>query len=444
MTLPGFALKNATVTWWRSLTLGAFIFAIAFVMTLFGSFSTAVKERVDNVIVGGLTGHIQVRSDKSQEQDIVEFYSAGWDDIATLPASTVGAVMGIVRDLMPGARLVTRARRSVSLIHGTKREQSLLIGVEPGAGPSEEAFIMARGSAPSGLRKIMLTQEQAKNLKASVGDTIQVVTRNALGRIAELDFTVAGIGDFVMLSLFSYKACFADISSARELIGLGPEEATDLLIYLPDAGKAVDLGRRLAKEIDTAGLTAVFQADAKLSSSELSSEEGKLPGQKKPDKIRISTWQDMGKTFRGVGDAISVSLTMLVVFLMIIVSILIVNLVSLMGMERYREIGTLRAIGYSRGLVIRLFMTEVMGVATAATCIGACAGVLLVMVLSKTGVPSPIPAMDFIMGKTLYPKLSAGGVASTLAIIWLFAFVASLIPALRACSLEPAQTLREE
>jgi len=145
-----------------------------------------------------------------------------------------------------------------------------------------------------------------------------------------------------------------------------------------------------------------------------------------------------------VGDAISVSLTMLVVFLMIIVSILIVNLVSLMGMERYREIGTLRAIGYSRGLVIRLFMTEVMGVATAATCIGACAGVLLVMVLSKTGVPSPIPAMDFIMGKTLYPKLSAGGVASTLAIIWLFAFVASLIPALRACSLEPAQTLREE
>jgi putative ABC transport system permease protein len=446
MTLPGFALKNATVTWWRSLTLGAFIFAIAFVMTLFGSFSTAVKERVDNVVVGGLTGHIQVRSDKSQEQDIVEFYNAGWDDIATLPASTVGVVTGFVRDLMPGARLVTRARRSVSLIHGTKREQSLLIGVEPGEGPSEEAFIMASGRSPDldGSREIMLTQEQAKNLKASVGDTIQVVTRNAQGRISELDFAVAGVGDFVMLSLFSYKACFADISSARDLIGLAPEEATDLLIYLPDGGKAVDLGRRLAREIDAAGLTAVFQADAKLSSSVLSSEEGKLPGEKKPDKIRISTWQDMGKTFRGVGDAISVALTMLVVFIMIIVSILIVNLVSLMGMERYREIGTLRAIGYSRGLVIRLFMTEIMGVATAATCIGACAGVLLVLVLGKTGVPSPIPAMDFIMGKILYPRLSAGGVASTLAIIWLFAFVASLIPALRACSLQPAQTLREE
>jgi putative ABC transport system permease protein len=446
MTLAGLALKNATVTWWRSLTLGAFILAIAFVMTLFGSFSTAVKERVDNVIVGGLTGHIQVRSDKSQEQDIVEFYSAGWDDIATLPASTVGAVTRIVRDLMPGARLVTRARRSVSLIHGTKREQSLLIGVEPDAVPSGDSFIMASGRAPgvNGSREILLTQEQAKNLKASVGDTLQVVTRNAAGRTAELDFTVAGIGDFVMLALFSYKACFADISSARELIGLGSEEATDLLIYLPDGGKAVDLGRRLVKEIGSSGLTAVFQPDARLSRDELSSEEGKLPGQKKPDKIRVSTWQDMGKTFRGVGDAISVSLTMLVVFLMIIVSILIVNLVSLMGMERYREIGTLRAIGYSRGLVIRLFMTEIMGVATAATCVGACAGILLVLVLAKTGVPSPIAAMNFVMGKTLYPKLSAGGVALTLAIIWLFAFVASLIPALRACSLKPAQTLREE
>jgi putative ABC transport system permease protein len=445
MTLTGFAMKNATKTWWRSLTLGAFIFAIAFVMVLFGSFGSAVKDRVDNVIVRGLTGHVQVRSDKSLEQDMVEQYGAGWDDIAVLPAATVGTVSRIVKAAAPDARLTQRVRRSVSLSHGSKREQSLLIGTEAGAGPSPDSFIMAGGRVPGagGEREILLTQEQANNLKAAVGDLIQVVTRNTEGRIAKLDFTVCGIGDFVMLSMFGYKACFTDISAARELFGVHPDEATDLLVFLPDGSAAEEVARRLAAASVAAGVPAVRVGEL-VASGEISSDEGLLPGQKKPEKIRISTWQDMGKAFRGVGNAISVSLTMLVVFLMLIVSILIVNLVSLMGIERYREIGTLRAIGYPRGLVIRLFMTEIMTVATLAMAAGTLAGVLLVLLLGRTGIPSPVPALEFVMGKVIYPALSAGGVVLIMGIIWLFAFCASLAPALRACSLRPADTLRQE
>jgi putative ABC transport system permease protein len=296
---------------------------------------------------------------------------------------------------------------------------------------------------PSGAREILLTQEQAKSLKVSVGGTVQVVTRNTEGRIAKLDFTVCGIGDFVMLSMFGYKACFTDITSARELFGIRPEEATDLLAFLPDGSASAEVARRLAAASAAAGVPAVRVGEP-VASGGISSDEGMLPGQKKPEKIRISTWEDMGKAFRGVGNAISVSLSMLVVFLMLIVSILIVNLVSLMGIERYREIGTLRAIGYPRGLVIRLFMTEIMTVATLAMAAGTLAGVLLVLLLGRTGVPSPVPALEFVMGKVIYPALSAGGVVLIMGIIWLFAFCASLAPALRACSLRPADTLRQE
>jgi putative ABC transport system permease protein len=262
--------------------------------------------------------------------------------------------------------------------------------------------------------------------------------------MSKRDFMVAGIGDFVMLSLFSYKACFADISSARDLIGLGPGEATDLLMFLQGGGMAETLARSMMADIKASGIPATFMADTMLSSEAAFSDEGKMPDRKTPDKVRISTWQDMGKTFRGVGDAIFISLTMLVVFLMLIVSILIVNLVSLMGIERYREIGTLRAMGFSKGLVIRLFMTEIMSVSTLAAVLGTGAGILLVLLLGTTGVPSPIHALDFVMGKTLYPKLTPGGTASIFAVIWCFAFGASLAPALRACSLRPAETLRQE
>ena len=327
-------------------------------------------------------------------------------------------------------------------MHGTKREQSLLIGVEPAVVPSE-AFLLAQGRSlrADGSREILLTQEQAKNLQASVGDTIQVVTRNALGRMSELDFTVAGIGDFVMLSLFSYKACFVDISSARALFALRPEEATDLLVFLPERRKPRP-GASGARD-RWRGNHSGFHDDAELSNETFTSEEGKMPDQKKPDTVRISTWQDMGKTFRGVGDAIFVSLAMLVVFLMVIVSILIVNLVSLMGIERYREIGTLRAIGYSRGLVVRLFMAEIMSVSTLAVVLGTGAGILLVMLLGSTGVPAH-PRPGLCHGQDPLPPAFPGRHGPDLRHHLVLRVRRPCFPALRACSLKPAETLREE
>ena len=445
MTLAGFVVRSATAAWWRSLTLAAFISAIAFLMVVFASFSAAVRDKVDNVVVRGLTGHIQFHSDKNAEQDMVTLYDPGWDDIDVLPAAAASVVRKNIAAIVPHARLEARVRRSVSLMHGTKREQSLLIGLDPTVGPDPESFILATGHALSaGKREMLLTQEQAKNLKAAVGDTLQVVTRGAQGSTSELDFTVCGIGDFVMLSLFSYKACFVDIAGARELVGLGPQDVTDLLAFLHDPAAAPAVSRRLAEVLRENGAPAVTMSDTKLSTEAMSSDEGKLPGQKAPVKTRISTWQDMGKTFRGVGDAISLSLTALVVFLMLIVSILIVNLVSLMGIERYREIGTLRAMGYSRGRVTGLFMAEIMAVCLSAALAGALLGVALVAVLTGTGVSSPVPALDFVMGKVLYPRLNPADVALILCIICVFSLGASLAPALRACSLRPADTLRQE
>jgi putative ABC transport system permease protein len=447
VTLIGFTLKNATVVWWRSLTLGAFLFCIALVMVLFDSMSLAVKQRVDNVIVRGLTGHIQIRPEKSAQTDMVEMYNTGWDDIAVLAAPTANAVRRIVEERLPDAVLTPRVRHSVSLFHGAKREQSLVIGVEPGFNGHSDAFLLAEGRylSPGREREILLTREQANNLKAKVGDTIELVARNIQGLTAELDFRVCGIGDFIMLSLFSYKACFVDISSARLLLGLEPGDATDLITFLPQGDAAVDIGRELSRSCIARGIPAVFQADERLSSNELFAEEGLLPTQKTgPEKIRISTWQDMGKTFRGAADVISAILTLLIVFLMAIVSILIVNLIGLMGIERNKEIGTLRAIGYPKNLVIRLFMGEIMAVSALSAIAGALVGVALVLTLGRTGIPSPVPALDFIMGKTLYPRLSGGQVASILGIILAFSFGASLLPALRACSLKPADTLRDE
>jgi putative ABC transport system permease protein len=169
-----------------------------------------------------------------------------------------------------------------------------------------------------------------------------------------------------------------------------------------------------------------------------------LPNQKKkPEKIRISTWQDMGKTFRGIGEAIFLLLAALVVTLLLIVSILIGNLVTLMGIERYREIGTLRAVGFGRRLVTRLFMGEIMGVTAVFAAAGAAAGAALVLLLGRAGLRPPVSALEFVMGKSLHPVLSLAWVAGLLAAVEAFAFAASFLPARRACALPPAEAMSD-
>jgi putative ABC transport system permease protein len=372
----------------------------------------------------------------------------------------------IVEGRLPKALWIPRVRRSVSLFNGTRREKTMMIGAPAGSIDTAESFLLASGRPLSGAevrgetrgntvarkeirgntaaREVLLTQEQARNLKVVVGDRVTIVSKNREGRNTALDFTVAGIGDFVMLSLFSYKACFVDIDSARELVGLQPGEATDIIITLEKKEAALGIARELARECEAYGIPSVVQADERFLSEDLSSEEGLLPSQKKkPEKIRFSTWQDMGKTFRGIGEAIFLMLAALAVVLLLIVSILIGNLVTLMGIERFRDIGTLRGLGFDRGMVTRLFMGEILGITGVSAAAGAAIGSGLVFLLGRAGLHPPVPALEFIMGKALRPILSPGWVAGLPVAVAVFAFAASSFPARRACAVAPAEAMRD-
>ncbi|HEX3045953.1 MAG TPA: FtsX-like permease family protein, partial [Bacillota bacterium] len=164
--------------------------------------------------------------------------------------------------------------------------------------------------------------------------------------------------------------------------------------------------------------------------------------QTEPEKVKISGASEMGLSFKSIGDTMFVMLNILVLFLMIIVSFLIVNLVYLMGLERYREIGTMRALGFSRSQVTRIFIGEILSISLLFGLLGSLLSAGIVYFLGRAGVPSPIPAMDFIMGKSLSLELDPVQIPITLGVITAFSLAAALYPAYQACSVDPAQTLR--
>jgi putative ABC transport system permease protein len=100
--------------------------------------------------------------------------------------------------------------------------------------------------------------------------------------------------------------------------------------------------------------------------------------------------------------------------------------------ERRRSIGVLRAIGYQPGQVLAGMLTETAVVATAGLAVGLTVGYALTYATLSTGPSTP--------GTQFSPDL--GSLALTIALVYAAVLLATLLPALRAARLRPAEALR--
>lgn len=443
MRLLGLSFKNAAIKWWRSLTLGFFIFSVSFVMVIAGSFITAARNKVDKVVTNGITGHVQIRSDQTMEGDMAAQYNPGWDALKPLDDGTLPAIKEILKDKFSEAVQYPMVRRSAFLTQEDKREETMLLGIDSSFVSYKDAFLLKEGRylTPGADDEILLTEEQAASFKVKTGDTITVTTKNIYGLNASADLKVVGIGNYIMLSLFSYKADYVSADAVRKLAGLGAGEATDLLLFLPDRSLARDYIDRMAAALETAGIKDTVTRDEVLESKDLEVTDLDMKSDK-AGGVLLSSFEEMGQTFKGISDTMFVLLNFLVGFLLIIVGILIINLVYMTGLERFREIGTLRAIGFSTSQVIRIFMGEILSVSLLSSLLGVLVSAGFAAVLGMAGVASPIPALDFMMGRTLNLEIDLKSIAVNMAVVLGFSLAASFYPAYRACSIDPAETLR--
>lgn len=98
MKLLTIALKNITVNWWRTVTLGIFIFVISFILIFFSSFVVTMQNNMQDTIINSLVGHIQIRPWNSNEEDMAGIMRYSWDDIEPLEKDLSDAVIKIINE----------------------------------------------------------------------------------------------------------------------------------------------------------------------------------------------------------------------------------------------------------------------------------------------------------------------------------------------------------
>ncbi|MDD5528748.1 MAG: ABC transporter permease [bacterium] len=110
--------------------------------------------------------------------------------------------------------------------------------------------------------------------------------------------------------------------------------------------------------------------------------------------------------------------------------------------QKTREIGVLRAMGASSGMIKRIFMLEGVLIGTTGTIIGVILGFILSFVLSKINILPPGVYIGVNTTVPVYMRLTDYVIVSFGAIF--ISFITSLYPATKAAKLLPADAIRYE
>jgi len=268
---------------------------------------------------------------------------------------------------------------------------------------------------------IMLGFQVATSLGLQVGDTVTLLSpldiQTPFGPIPRRkSYRVAAIFD-TGYGQFDSGYGFLSLHAAQSFFGM-PAGATSIQVFVADAGNP---GRYRAPIAQAAGA-----------------------------QTQTIDWQDRPSAFL---TAITTERNVMFFILTLIVVVAAFNIISSMIMlvgSKGRDIGILRTIGATRGMVLRIFFLTGASIGVVGTLLGLAVGVAFAENIAAirnflagfAGGGMFEAEIDFL-GR-LQAKLDAGEVIAVVSIAFALSFLAPIYPAWRAARLDPIEALRYE
>ncbi|MEI8094455.1 MAG: FtsX-like permease family protein [Spirochaetales bacterium] len=351
------------------------------------------------------TAHVQVLDSRYQEEARrlpLDLRLRNW------PA--VKAALAELPDLVgAGPRLDFAAQIS----NGETALTTSVRGVEPAdeAKTNTVAQQITLGTWLTGDNQVVLGSGLARKLNLNVGDQVFLTALDQYGVRNLVDASVAGIFT-TGYGIFDDAVVYTSLKKAQDTLDLGPGDATRLVLRFRNTDNLDRDVARVKAALEKAGL--VRSGDSSLS---------------------VYPWREFAK---GLVDTIESRVALMMAglgLLVVLVTIGILNSMSMAVQERFQEIGTLRAIGMNRRRLSQMFLLEGFCLGLAGGLIGMTAAALLAWVGVTYGVDArgflprevPVPLVTVLRPTywiTDFPlaALAAAGLAT----------LGSLLPARRA------------
>lgn len=236
--------------------------------------------------------------------------------------------------------------------------------------------------------------ELAQDLGVQVGDRIGIVANGVEDALRITALVDLGVKDL------NRRTVIVPLRTAQSLVGL-PGSATGLDLALHDIWAAQDLA---------GGLSARWP-------------------------YKAESWQQANAQLVSALNAQSVSTSVIRGVVMIVVVLGIASVLVVSVVQKQREIGILRAMGATRGQVLRVFLLQGLVVGALGSALGVLLAVALIWLFTH-----------FVRGSDGLPlfniTLDAGLALRIAALATVCGLLASVAPARRASRLDPAQAIR--
>ena len=310
---------------------------------------------------------------------------ANWQ--ALLPLLEQRPGIAAVSPMVSGAGLALRgeATQAIALMGVELDRYDLIVGL--------------RGKVVSGVARLapgeaIVGRELAADLGVRAGDRLTISTGNVSDSVSVTALVDLGVKDL------NRRTVIVPLRAAQNLLGL-PGGATELDLQVRDVWAAEATAKQLAAEYP----------------------------------FKIESWQESNAQLVSALNAQSISTAVirgvvLVVVVLGIASVLVVSVV-----QKQREIGILRAMGATRGQILRVFLVQGAVVGAAVSALGVLLAVLLIWLFTH-----------FVRGADGLPLFAITLPVKTALEVALLATVcgvlAAIAPARRAAALDPAQAIR--
>jgi lipoprotein-releasing system permease protein len=376
--------------------------ALITVLSVMNGFETELRSRIL-----GMTAHATVTVPGGALTD--------WPAVAAR-AARHGDVLGVAPYVQGEAMLGFGSKLSGAVVRG------ILPAEEPKVSDvGEHMLIGALDDLRPGEYGIVLGRELAYALGVSPGDKLMML-------VAQGNLTPAGyvprMRRFTVIGLFE--------------VGMYEYDRTVAMVHARDAGAVFQLGEGMSG----VRLRLAEMFDAPRVSRDLADELG--------PEFYASDWTRQHVNFFR---AIRTEKTVMFVILTLIVAVAAFNIISTLVMvvtEKEADIAILRTLGAAPRSIMAVFMVQGTLIGLVGTLLGVAGGVALAL-----NVESIVPWLEASFGVEFLPadvyyisklpsELHLGDVARIAGLSFLLSFLSTLLPALRAARVQPAESLRHE
>jgi putative ABC transport system permease protein len=391
------ALRNIFRNRRRSaITLAVIVFG-AVGLILFGGYKAVTFRSLRESTIRGRLGHLQL-------------FGAGHEKGSQKPLEHALEDVAAIRARIEQDPRVESTAAQITLMglisNGDKSETFVATAVEPAKDRVMRGQELVEGTQlpDDEPDAVVLGKGLARSMNVKSGDYVTLMTPTVTGSLNAVDVRVAGIFQTGVKEL-DERAVKLPLAGAQQL--LQTRKVEKLLVFLRDTET-----------------TDAVRADI---------ERMKLP-------IDIKSWSELASFYHQVVLLYNGIFGFLGLIVFAIVVFSVANTIVMSIFERTREIGTLMAIGVTRGRVWRMFFLEGLLTGVLGGVLGVAAGMLIAALINSGDIMLP-PPPGYTVGYKLRMLLQPPVLMTAFLISMVTSTLSSILPALKASRLKVVDAL---